>query len=154
MMVNVELIGKKKPIAYIIILVIWNIGILLFFSSFLFNNMNFVRFSSLILLISFFIWIIGNLLIKSYILVGNIEISSDSIKVNKDSEVLDFDLFKTRNLVLQYVGSKGDPYGLLGSMRINDGSKNTISFEYEGVPYKFRFLVTDRHFLNYIYKFV
>jgi hypothetical protein len=153
-MINFPLIGNKKTIPYIIILFIWNIGILSGISSIFIENKILFRISLIIFLTSFFIWIIGNLLIKSYIIVGNIEISVNSIKINKDSKVLDIDLFKTKKLMLNYTGAKGDSYGYLGSMRINDGSKNTISFEYEGVTHKLKFLVTDKNFLNSIFKFV
>jgi hypothetical protein len=153
-MVNVELIGKKKPISYNIILYIWSISSILFFSSFLFHNLRIVRFSGLIFSMSFIIWIIGNLLIKSYLVVGYVEFSYDLIKVKNDIEILDFDVLKLKDMVLQYNGANGDSYGYVGSMRINDGSHNIISFVHDGVNYEYRFLVKNRHFLNIISKYI
>jgi hypothetical protein len=152
-MINVELIGKKKHISYIILLVIWNIGILSGISSLFFDDK--ILFNLLfIFLASFFIWIIGNLLIKSYIIIGNIEIGANSIKISENNKILDIDISMTKKFILNFNGAKGDSYGYVGFFRINDGSKNTISFEYAGLTYKLKFLVSDKHFLNSIYKFV
>jgi len=153
-MINVSLIGEKKPLQYIIILVIWNLGVLMGFTSIFFRGTIFFKILGFSFLSSFFIWIIGNLLIKSYKVTGNVEISSDSIKIIKDNIALEFDLLKTKNLILDYNGAEGDSYGYLGSMRINSGSKNTISFEYEDEIYKLKFLAKNRNFLNSIFKIV
>ena len=41
-----------------------------------------------------------------------------------------------------------------GLFRVNDGSNNSISFDYEGISYKFSFLVTKKFFLNFFLIFL
>jgi len=146
------LIGEKKPIPYIIILIIWNLGIVLGMLSIFFRgDIKFNIFLSTFL-ISTIIWVIGNLLIKKYKLIGNIALGSDIIKIDKATNTLNINIFETKGLILKYCGAKGDSYGAYaGLLRVKDGSGNTISFEYEGEPYKLEFLVTKKHFLNSVY---
>lgn len=146
------LIGKKRPIPYMIILIIWNLGIFLGIASMFFRGS--ILFSIFLgaFLLSTLIWLIGNLVIKKYKIIGNIEITSNTIIINEDGNIKIIDLLKTKKLIIKYFGTKGDSYGAYaGSLRINDGSNNIISFEYEKQFYKLEFLITKKHFLNSIY---
>jgi hypothetical protein len=155
-MLKVSLIGEGKPISYRIIRTIWYIGIPFGFSSMFVVGKGIIFSIFLgIFAASSFIWIIGNLFIKSYIIVGDTQITDNTLKINKKNCVLDFDLLKIEGLKLNYSGARGDPYSFfVGSMRVNDGSNNSFSFEYEGLSYNLRFLVTSRHFLNVFHKYV
>lgn len=150
-MFTFPLISSKKPILYIILLIIWNSGILLAIIAFFFWDKPICWTFLQIFLICFVIWIVGNILIKSYIIAGTISIGSDSIKVISDTEI-NFDIDKTKKILIKYGGAQGDSYGaIVGFLRSNDGSKNLIAFEYEDKTYKYGFLVTKKNFLNSIH---
>jgi len=146
------LIEKTKSIAYIILSIIFSLGFFGgFLSGFFIDNINYNIFQG-IFIISTVIWVIGNLFVKRYKIVGNIEISADMIKVTKDSDILYFDVIRTNGLILKYYGVKNESYGVwAGLLRIKDGSGNIVSFEYERKSYKFEFLVTKQSFLFSIY---
>jgi hypothetical protein len=146
------LIGKKRPILYIIILIIWNLGIFLGIASMFFRGS--ILFSIFLgaFLLSTLIWLIGNLVIKKYKIIGNIKITSGAIIINEYGNIKDIDILKTKKLIIKYFGTKGDSIGAYaGSLRIKDGSGNLISFEYEEQQYKLEFLITKKHFLNSIH---
>ena len=146
------LLAEKKTIPYIILLIIWNLGILSGLLSFILGGEIKFNFFLCVFLISFFIWIVGNFFIKKYKIIGNIEISSNTIKIVNTNNVFNINVVETNGLILKYLGAKGDSFGAYaGFFRANDGSGNLISFEYEGKSYEFKFLVTQKHFLNTIY---
>jgi hypothetical protein len=151
MIVNIfPLLDNKKTIPYLILLLIWNFSILLSFASTFFINSHPIIFRIFlsIFIVSFLIWIIGNLLVKKRKIIGTIEISNDFIKVN-NNDLSCYYLNRIESLILSYGGAKGDSYGpYLGLLRINDGSNNTISIKYNGISLKFHFLVTRKLFLN------
>jgi len=147
------LLDSKKTFPYLILLSIWNVSILLGFSSIFFRvkHPRIFQIFLLIFVISYVIWIIGNLLIKKYKIIGTIEIRKDLIIVN-NKELSSYCISKIENLVLRYGGTKGDSHGTyLGLLRINDGSNNSISIKYEGESIKFCFLVTRKFFLNSLF---
>jgi hypothetical protein len=151
-MFNFPLIGERRSIPYIVNLVIWIIGNLIGILSLFFSvgDINFLICLRIFLITNGF-WIIGNLLIKKYKIVGNLELSCDYIKIRKGNDNLNLNIFKIKQLNLKYNGVKGDTGGVyVGLLRIKDGSGNIISFEYGGKNYKFEFLVTKKHFLNSI----
>jgi len=150
-MFSFPLIEKKKSISYIILLIIWNLGCACgLFSVFFKDDIKSVFLGTF--LISFVIWIIGNLFVKKYKIVGNFELNTNTIKVSKESDILYFDVIRTNGLILKYYGAKGDSFGAYaGLLRIKDGSGNIVSFEYDGQPYKFEFLVIKQSFLFSIY---
>jgi hypothetical protein len=78
-----------------------------------------------------------------------------SLKIITNKDIFVFDLLKITDLKIYYFGSQGDLYGFfVGSMLFNDGSSNYISFEYDGLKYKYGFLITSKHFLMILYKYV
>ena len=105
------LLDNKKTIPYLIILCIWNIGIL-FGVLAVFSKHRLLQVFLGIFLVSFIIWIIGNFVIKKYKIIGTIEIGKESITI-KDTEDFDYKLNKVEKLKLKYGGSKGDSYGSL-----------------------------------------
>jgi len=152
-MSTLPLLDNKKTKPYIVLRFIWNLGILLaIVGIILWDSYPIVsRRFLLTFLISFVIWIIGNLIIKKYLIIGTIEIGIDLITIN-DKEVIYFNINKTENLQIKYGGTKGDSYGAYGGLfRVNDGSNNSISFEYDGKSFKYCFLVTKKYFLNSLY---
>ena len=154
MTVNIfSLLDGKKTIPYLILLSVWNVSILLAFSSVFFMDRHpkIFQLFLLIFLISCGIWTIGNLLIKKYKIIGTIEIGKDLIIVN-NKEATSYYVNKIENLVLRYGGIKGDSYGAYaGLLRINDGTDNFVSFKFGGKPFKYYFLISDKNFIGKLY---
>ncbi len=141
------LLDNKKTIPYLILSWIWYIGIL-FGVLAVFSKHRLLQVFLVIFLVTFIVWIIGNFVIKKYKIIGTLEIGKESITI-KNSGDFDYKLNKVEKLKMKYGGSKGDSYGVYaGLFRVNDGSNNSISFDYEGRSYKFSFLVTNKFFLN------
>ena len=147
-----SLIEKTRSILYIILLIIWNIGIFFGILAIFFHGDFKFNIFGCTFLIAAVIWVIGILFVKRFKVVGNIEISADTIKVTKEWDIIYIDVIRTNGLILMYYGAKDESVGMwVGLLRIKDGSGNFVSFEYEGKSYKFEFLVTKQSFLFSVY---
>lgn len=145
------LISEKRTTPYKIILVIWNLGILMGIVSIFLEGIMFNIFLCTFLLTTV-VWIIGNLVITKFTIIGNIQFDFEHIRVSTGDKMQHIDISSAKNLVLKYFGVKGEPYGVYaGLFRIKDGSGNTISLKIGDHDNKFEFLVTKRSFLYSIY---
>ncbi len=137
------ILSKRRTIRYYCILTIWYLGFLCAILSFFSKKNPYL----LLFLVSNFIWIIGNIFIRKYKIIGEFELKQDSVKISIDKELV-FDVNYVSNIFIKYFGAKGDSGGsYAGLFRFKDGTGNYFGFDYNGQKYLYEILVINKNFL-------